>query len=266
METKTETVLGKDGVIEYESYYNPRTFVVPVYFESLNNLRGIASWLNSRKATDFYFSADKLKIKVKIDGAVDISRYLQSGLTELKFIAYDPYYYAVNDIKYTFQKFDRGNTQINPLTTYNAFNLTLYDRYTPIYYEATYVNYEDLINSDIELYWDGIVTKNGSNITVQIDNFSSFNMFNDGNVESYPLIKLTGSGNITVGVNGKTFTVNNVNSYVYIDSLYMTCYKDTTNYISNFSGEFIKLSPGINTFSITGNITSVEIQCRSRWL
>lgn len=268
-EISTEKILGVDGELVTNVRYNPRTFVVPVLFNDLTKLRDISAWLGVRQPTDFYFKNDTVKISCMIDSAIDIENYNMAGTVELKFIAHNPYYYAVNDIKYIFAKFDRGFSQIDPLQIYNTVNITQYDRYTPATYEVVTVDTQTMSkNTTWQLYTDGTVTKNGSVITMEVTSFATQTLFNDGNCDSFPLIKVVGTGNITVGINGDAFTVNNVVDYCYIDSYYYSCYRDSTNKINDFSGNFLKLKTEYNTISVvsTGTITSIELQCNSKWI
>jgi predicted phage tail component-like protein len=97
-------------------------------------------------------------------------------------------------------------------------------------------------------------------------NLTSFTLLNDANIESYPQIKIEGTGNISVGINGKSFSIAGLTDYMYVDGLYMTVYKNTTNYLPNFVGTFPILKPGINTISVVGNCTALEILNRSNWI
>jgi phage-related protein len=98
---------------------------------------------------------------------------------------------------------------------------------------------------------------------------SSVKFNNDGNFNSYPQIKIVGTGDIIMNINDVEFGINAIDEYVYIDSLYDTVYKGNINKLPNFLGLFPELKPGANTFSITGGTgmcTSIEILCRSRWI
>jgi predicted phage tail component-like protein len=208
-EIKTEKITGLDGEIVYSSSYNPRTFVVPVYFKNINRIREIAGWLSTSQPVDFYYEGDTVKIKAMFDSAVDAETYiletLLAGVTELKFICHDPVFTWITETV---------------------------KRYTT--------------------------------------SLTSFTLFNDGNLESYPQIKIEGKGNISVGVNGKSFSITGLSStttdFMYIDGLYMTVYKNTTNYLPNFTGIFPVLKAGNNTIAVTGTCTALEILNRSRWI
>ena len=87
---------------------------------------------------------------------------------------------------------------------------------------------------------------------------------NSGDYESKPLLKIFGSGNITISIGSNSFTINNVNNYVVIDSELKECYKDRTNMGKNMTGDYPILLVGENTISWTGNVTKVELTPRWR--
>lgn len=272
-EIKTEKILGVDGEYVTNSTYNPRSFIIPVFFEKIDDMRNIASWLNVKQPTDFYFNDGNLKIKAVFSDALDLSHGIYNnfvaGDMEIKFTAYDPYFKAINDIDYTITKFDRGFSQVNPLQLYNVVGITQYDRYTPATYEVFNGNIENISTQYTwELYTDGTVTKNNNNITIETTTFNNMQIFNDGNIESYPIITVYGTGNIAVNIGSNSFTINNVNSYASVNMQYYTCFKDTTSKITDFVGNFFTLPIGINYISVTstGTINSINVKCNSRWI
>lgn len=97
---------------------------------------------------------------------------------------------------------------------------------------------------------------------LEVNNGATINNF--GSYESKPLLKIYGSGNISVSIGGKSFTINNVSSYVSVDSEIKECYKDSTNKGRDMTGDWPVLPVGLNTISWTGNITKVEITPRWR--
>lgn len=82
---------------------------------------------------------------------------------------------------------------------------------------------------------------------------------NFGSYEAKPIIKIYGTGNITVTINGKSFTLSNVSSYVTVNSILKECYKDTTNRGKYMVGDYPILPIGQNTISWTGTVTKLEI-------
>jgi len=115
----TDKPFNYEGEIIFDTRLNPRTWEVPVYFKDLEdvNIRKISKWLNSDQSSSFYFKGDTVRINARLDSdAYNLDTYSGfEGLTSLKFIAYDPYFY---DIKRTIETiprysglplFNRGN-------------------------------------------------------------------------------------------------------------------------------------------------------------
>ena len=102
----------------------------------------------------------------------------------------------------------------------------------------------------------GLETNEISSSGIVLNNFGSY--------ESKPLIKIYGSGNITVNAGNKSFTINNVSSYVSVDSEIKECYKDNVNFGKNMTGDWPVFSIGKNTISWSGNVTKLEVTPRWR--
>jgi phage-related protein len=97
-----------------------------------------------------------------------------------------------------------------------------------------------------------------------IELISSAVLNNFGSYESKPLVKIYGSGNVSVSIGGKSFTVNNVSSYVVVDSEIKECYKDNTNKGRDMVGDYPILPIGPININWTGNVTKLEITPRWR--
>jgi phage-related protein len=88
-------------------------------------------------------------------------------------------------------------------------------------------------------------------------------LYNIGTFEAQPTIKVFGSGNITVTVNGKAFTVQNVPGSAAIDCENMLACSGSTLLVT--SGEYPILPAGKSTISFTG-ATKIEVTPNWRWL
>jgi phage-related protein len=97
---------------------------------------------------------------------------------------------------------------------------------------------------------------------IELINSAILNNF--GSYESKPLIKIYGSGNITISIGGKSFTVNNVADYVVVDSEIKECYKDSTNKGRDMIGDYPILPIGPSNISWTGAVNKIEITPRWR--
>ena len=92
---------------------------------------------------------------------------------------------------------------------------------------------------------------------------------NEGLENSYPIMELTGTGTVIISVNGLevfTYTFPSGESKVTIDSEKEDAYLDDVLKNRNMNGEFPVLQPGMNTIVWSGNVSSIEILPRSRWL
>lgn len=87
-----------------------------------------------------------------------------------------------------------------------------------------------------------------------------------GTVEGEPYIKVVGSGDVAITLNGSVFQLNNIVSYLELDSESKQVYKGTSPQGVNMTGEFPKLKPGNNTISWTGTVTEIQIDKREAYL
>jgi phage-related protein len=97
---------------------------------------------------------------------------------------------------------------------------------------------------------------------IELSNGMTLNNF--GSYETKPVLKIYGSGNISVSIGSKNFSINNVSSYVSVDSEIQECYKDSTNKGRDMTGDWPVLPIGSSNISWAGNITKVEITPRWR--
>lgn len=88
-------------------------------------------------------------------------------------------------------------------------------------------------------------------------------LYNIGTYTALPKIKAYGSGDITLTVNGKAFTVQGVTTSAIIDCENMAAFEGQT--LLTTSGEFPVLQLGKNTISFSG-ATKIEITPNWRWL
>lgn len=93
---------------------------------------------------------------------------------------------------------------------------------------------------------------------------SGITLNNFGSYEAKPLVKIYGTGNISVSIGNKNFIINNVVDYVNVDSEIKECYKDDINKGKDMTGDWPVFSIGKNTITWTGNVTKLEITPRWR--
>lgn len=101
------------------------------------------------------------------------------------------------------------------------------------------------------LLYNGKIHKacNGEEITI----------FNPGTIESLPILKVIGTGNITITLNSTTFTIKDLKDWVIVDSEIVDAYRDTELWNNRMIGDFPVLLPGENKLTYEGNLTAIEI-------
>lgn len=104
--------------------------------------------------------------------------------------------------------------------------------------------------------------------TVRTISSSGSTLTNPTRFPSSPLIQLSGSGSGSLTLGGKTVRIDSLTTYFFLDSETMNAYRKVgSNAPENknnviYAPEFPVLSPGSNTISWTGGITSVKITPR----
>lgn len=93
---------------------------------------------------------------------------------------------------------------------------------------------------------------------------------NSGNTTSKPTLKITGSGTVTVNLNGsQILTIDLTNSPITIDASTMEAYyNDNTLANRSVQGDYndLQLKPRSNTLTFGGDVTNVTITNYSRWI
>lgn len=89
---------------------------------------------------------------------------------------------------------------------------------------------------------------------------------NPGDVVSRPLITVTGSGDITITIGGKTIAVTGLGDGWKIDSDLQWVLDGSTPKQGVYTGNFPVFNPGDNTVAFTGSITKLTINGRWRYL
>lgn len=113
------------------------------------------------------------------------------------------------------------------------------------------------------------VISNADNVEMSVEYIKSFEVFNEGLEDSKPLMILKGSGTVEISVNGVgifSYTFPEGENEVYIDSEKEDAYLGTELKNRNMNGEFPVLIPKTNKIEWSGDIESISILPRSRWL
>lgn len=89
---------------------------------------------------------------------------------------------------------------------------------------------------------------------------------NEGTFQSQPIIKIYGSGDLSITINGEAISIKNVSQYVTVDSVSMDCYKDDILKNCDMTGDFPVFNCGDNMISFSGGVTKIEVQVNTVWI
>ena len=118
-------------------------------------------------------------------------------------------------------------------------------------------------------YEPATIISNADNLAMSVDYFKNYEVFNEGLEPSKPQLVIEGSGTIELKVNGMavfTYTFPDGETEVVIDSEIEEAYLGATLKNRNMLGEFPELVPKTNIITWSGDIKSIKILPRSRWL
>lgn len=89
---------------------------------------------------------------------------------------------------------------------------------------------------------------------------------NEGTFKNEPVIKVYGSGDITININDESILIKDVDEYVTIDSVLKDCYKDYVLKNSDMIGDFPILNTGENVVSFSSSVSKMDINVNTVWL
>ncbi len=94
-------------------------------------------------------------------------------------------------------------------------------------------------------------------------------LYNKGTYHSEPIIKLYGSGTLSININGTDYSCRNVSDYVTINTPMQMVYRNGVNMNMNsqyLARKFPTLLKGENNIYFSSNVTKAEIEPNWRWL
>ena len=91
-------------------------------------------------------------------------------------------------------------------------------------------------------------------------------IFNSGGTISRPIIKVFGSGDVDLSINGNIVNLTNIVDYVTIDSDLEDAFKDLVYKNEFMQGEFPILEVGNNNISWSGTVSKIEITPNWRFI
>lgn len=95
-------------------------------------------------------------------------------------------------------------------------------------------------------------------ITIKANNYKIYSSELVYNAK--PLVKVYGSGDITLTINNKDINLKGISDHIILNSTLMEAYNDNVENLNNkMNGEFPILLSGSNTISWIGNVTKIEV-------
>lgn len=104
-----------------------------------------------------------------------------------------------------------------------------------------------------------------NNTTINL--ITSGKVTNPGSINSEPIIKVVGNGDITLNIKYQTVKFKGVTNHIILDSIQQNSYNQNgENLNSKVTGAFPILDIGENSISWSGNVSKVEVTPNWRWL
>ena len=138
-------------------------------------------------------------------------------------------------------------------------------------YQASSYDYEGQtdIHGNVEVFEPITTIINTNKTEMNATYIKPYEVINKGLETSRPKMTITGNGTVEIKVNGVgvfSDTFPEDENQVVIDSETEDAYLGNVLKNRNMNGEFPILQPGMNKIEWTGDVESIEIEPRSRWL
>ena len=169
-----------------------------------------------------------------------------------------------------------ANYGTEDITTTNFFQLeegsvaTEFEPYVSAEYPYSVGNGEQIATlENIEAFEPRTTIINTNKAEMNVEYIKSLEVANKGLEPSRPIMTITGNGTVEIVVNGVgifTYTFPEGESQVVIDSEKEDAYLGDVLKNRNMNGEFPILQPGMNRIEWSGDVESIEIEPKSRWI
>ena len=117
---------------------------------------------------------------------------------------------------------------------------------------------------DVQFYCEPIkhaVSESAINVTS-----SGTSITNPGNLPAFPLLKVTGSGAVSIACGGKTIVIPSLTSGWVIDCENKWILASGVPQYNAYTGDFPVIPVGTSTMTFTGSITKIEVTPNWRYL
>ena len=210
--------------------------------------------------------------------------YMQLSIQDKATGVYD-YVYLANKVKHTFVADTEhytysvtvqasaleyfGNQSITTTNYYQLEDGTVATEFEP-YVSSSYAYTDTETVADHITVFSPKTTlfnSNASNMTVEY--IEPYEVFNEGLETSKPIMVLRGSGSVSISINGIhifDYTFPEGETEVVIDSEKEDAYLGSVLKNRHMNGEFPVLLSGTNKIEWSGDVESIEVLPRSRWL
>ncbi len=99
-----------------------------------------------------------------------------------------------------------------------------------------------------------------------ISSTTSTTFTSDTYTDAFPIIKVTGSGTITINLNGIQFSIYNASGEYVLDCGAKVITNNGSNASNSMSGDFPKVISGSNALTVTGTVTALTIEYKKSYL
>ena len=166
---------------------------------------------------------------------------------------------------------EKGKIYLYPptdVTTVDAFRDWLSLNRPEIYYPVENVE-GVLLGEKPQTFMPNTTISNDNGLNMEVTYIKPFDVICKGFETSRPKMTIKGTGTIEIAVNGVgvfSYTFPEGENEVIIDSEIEDAYLGAVLKNRNMNGEFPILQPGTNKIEWSGDVESIEVEPRSRWL
>jgi len=103
-------------------------------------------------------------------------------------------------------------------------------------------------------------------LSYYVQNANDILEISDANANMYPTIEITGTGNISITINSKSFNLKEIDGKYILDCKQKIITHNDLNASNKMQYDFPYLIPGNNSISYVGNVTEFKVAYRKAYL